>query len=680
VSPDPYRYFRLESRELIDQLTRTVLDLEHEPQPAGLIDILLRLAHTLKGAARVVKQHDIADHAHAIEDVLAPLRGSTQAVARQELARLFPSLEAIRERVQELERPTAATPLAMPATPTPATPATALPATAARVNGGEIDQLREHLSDTHAAAAALDQQQSALVKARQLAERVSEAVRRLGLSDRDLDAAVQDLSELVDASHRALDGVAHKLRADLAEARESAARLQFVAAQTLFAPLEMAARDAAEMAGKAVRVACQGGEIRLAADVVGVVQAALIQAVRNAVAHGLETREQRLSRGKPPQGQIRVTVQRAGAKIVFCCADDGAGVNLAELRNALRDAGDGDETGDKNELLRRLLKGGISTSKDVTQLSGRGVGLGILREAAARLRGELALRSEPGMGTEIELRVPMSSAMLDALIVVQDGHSLAIPLHAVKHTVRIAARDLVVDARGQGLVHEGNVVPFAPIGRVLKSATMDPSRRDAWSAIIIETQAGTAAVGAERLQGVQNVVVKQLPPFAPADAVIAAAYLDPEGRPQLVLDPEMLVEFVKTMVLAPANDPAAPLPLLIVDDSLTTRMLEQGILESAGYEVELAVSGEDGLTRARARPHALFLVDVEMPGIDGFEFIEQIRADAALRDTPALLVTSLGSAAHRERGMLAGADGYIDKGQFEQKEFLAMVRRLVQRR
>jgi two-component system, chemotaxis family, sensor kinase CheA len=678
VGQDPYRYFRLESRELIDQLTQAALDLEHAPQPAPLIDTLLRLAHTLKGASRVVKQHEIADTAHAVEDVLVPLRDAGHPIGKAELARLFASLEVIRAGVSKLESSAVNSVAVAPQT---VVAEAAEPLPVARINSEELDLLRELLSDTHAAGQSLDQQQEAMELARQLAGRLRDAVRRLGLTDKDLESAVEELGDLVASSHRALDGVAHRLRADVAEARESAARLQFVAASTLFVLLEMAARDAANLAGKSVRVVYKGGDIRLSADVAGVVQAALIQAVRNAVAHGLESEQERRAQDKPAQGTIRITVQRAGAKIGFCCADDGAGVDLEALRTTLQ-AVDG-ESGvrpTKDELLRRLLLGNVSTSKDVTQLSGRGVGLGILRDAAARLRGELALRSDAGVGTEIELRVPMSSAMLDALIVTHAGQAVAIPLHAVRRTLRVTADDVVVDAHGQGLVLDGNVVAFAPIGQALRQATVDFARHEAWSAIVIEGATGIAAVGVERMQGIQNVVVKPLPPGTPADEVIAAAYVDREGHPQLVLNPERLIEIVKTTVQAPANDPVAQLPLLIVDDSLTTRMLEQGILESAGYEVELAVSGEDGLARARAQPHSLFLVDVEMPGINGFEFIEQIRADATLRETPALLVTSLGSAEHRERGLRAGADGHIDKGQFEQKEFLAIVRRLVLRR
>jgi two-component system chemotaxis sensor kinase CheA len=158
---------------------------------------------------------------------------------------------------------------------------------------------------------------------------------------------------------------------------------------------------------------------------------------------------------------------------------------------------------------------------------------------------------------------------------------------------------------------------------------------------------------------------------------VAGASLDAEGHPQLVLDAEALAEHVCRAGPAPAAEPAPRTPILIIDDSLTTRMLEQSILESAGYEVDLATSGEEGLVRARARRYALFLVDVEMPGMDGFTFIERTREDPALRDTPAVLVTSRDAPEDRRRGQSAGARAYIVKGEFDQTELLDKIRHLV---
>jgi two-component system chemotaxis sensor kinase CheA len=184
-------------------------------------------------------------------------------------------------------------------------------------------------------------------------------------------------------------------------------------------------------------------------------------------------------------------------------------------------------------------------------------------------------------------------------------------------------------------------------------------------------------VGVERLRGTQNLILRPLPDCTPSDPVVAGASLDAEGHPQLVLDPQGLVEHVGRAGSALAAMPSSRAPILVIDDSLTTRMLEQSILESAGYEVDLATSGEEGLERARQRSYALFLVDVEMPGMDGFSFIERAREDPILRDIPAVLVTSRASPEDRQRGSSAGARAYIVKGEFDQSELLEQIRILV---
>jgi two-component system chemotaxis sensor kinase CheA len=185
------------------------------------------------------------------------------------------------------------------------------------------------------------------------------------------------------------------------------------------------------------------------------------------------------------------------------------------------------------------------------------------------------------------------------------------------------------------------------------------------------------AVGVDRLLGTARIVVRPLPELAPASPIVAGASLDAGGNPQLVLDPDGLVAAAQGEGAAEAEPIPVRHPVLVVDDSLTTRMLEQSILESAGYEVDVAASAEEALEIARRKRYALFLVDVEMPGMDGFAFVERIRSDPALLDIPAILVTSRAGEEDRQRGRDAGARGYIVKSEFDQAELLTMIRPLI---
>jgi two-component system chemotaxis sensor kinase CheA len=229
------------------------------------------------------------------------------------------------------------------------------------------------------------------------------------------------------------------------------------------------------------------------------------------------------------------------------------------------------------------------------------------------------------------------------------------------------------------LSHEGAAVRFVPLARLLGRPAPRIRKRRAWSAVLVTSGERVVALGADRLLGTSEVVVHPLPRFVGAHPAVAGAALDDDGTPRLVLDPAGLVAAAEAEG-APEEAGPSPgtAPILVVDDSLTTRRLEQSILESAGYEVELAASAEEALDKAAARRFGLFVVDVEMPGMDGYEFVRKTRADPRLAATPALLVTSRGAPEDRRRGMEAGARGYIVKSEFDQGRLLATIRELME--
>jgi two-component system chemotaxis sensor kinase CheA len=398
------------------------------------------------------------------------------------------------------------------------------------------------------------------------------------------------------------------------------------------------------------------------------------------VAHGIEGEVERAAAGKPAAGRVVLSVERRGHRIAFLCRDDGRGIDVEAVRRVA--AGRGllplAAPAETQEVFRLLLKGGLTTASTVTEVSGRGVGLDVVRETVARLKGETSLRSEPGLGATIEICVPVSLSSLPALLVDAAGIAASLPLDAVRQTLRLASSDIARSADSDSIVYEGNVIPFVPLARALRRPSSSSSGRRHWSAIVVQSGGDLAAIGVDRLLGTANVVVRPLPSGAEVDAVVAGAALDAEGHPQLVLDPDGLVAAARLGRGALAEpEPAPRRPVLVIDDSLTTRMLEQSILESAGYQVELATSAEEALGKAKDKRYGLFVVDVEMPGMDGFEFVARTRADPVLRETPAILVTSRGSGEDRQRGRDAGARGYIVKGEFDQGHLLQTIRDLI---
>jgi two-component system, chemotaxis family, sensor kinase CheA len=256
--------------------------------------------------------------------------------------------------------------------------------------------------------------------------------------------------------------------------------------------------------------------------------------------------------------------------------------------------------------------------------------------------------------------------------------TVAIPLDAVRRTLRVRQDELAVAPEGQRLVFDGQPIPFRPLAQAigLSQPTVDPHAT--WSTVIVQAGSALAAFGADRLVGTTQAVLRPLTRYAPSHRSVGGASLDAEGRPQLVLDPEGLVSsaLADERVRPALGAPRRPPPVLVIDDSLTTRMLEQGILESAGYEVELACSAEEALEMAQGRRYSLFLVDVEMPGMDGFSFVARTRSDPVLRDTPAILVTSRDSPEDRLRGEQVGASAYMVKSEFDQVALLGRMKAL----
>ncbi len=679
---DPYKYFRVEACDLLDQLGSGTLDLEKGRPGAELVPKLLRLAHTLKGAARVVKQRETADLAHAIEETLQPYREAGQVVPRENVDRVLALLDDIGKSLAAV--------VASPSrdgSPAPVEPQDLF--RMVRVDIGEVDELVDGVAAAHAHLGKLRQCVPALSRARrateiaveQFAARGRDAARQVeGTSEGRLRSILVELNGAIRLLDQSLTKSVEQIDGELGQIREAAESLQLVPASILFTPLERAARDVAQALGRRVVFQGRGGDVRLHAHVLEGIQPALAQAVRNAVAHGVEPEGARKAAGKTPEGHVTLEVTRRGKQVLFSCRDDGQGLDTEAVKEALRRKG-GLPTREKepghHELIRLLLRGGISTSGTVTEVSGRGIGFDVIRESAEKLGGEISVHTEPGKGTRLEILVPLSLASLTVLLVETEGRSAAIPLDAIRAGLVLKSGDIARSPKGDFVEYEGRSIPFVPLAKLLSRSSPEIPFKERWSALVVHGTSGLAAIGVDRMQRIADVLIRPLPELAPASATIGGVSLDAEGNPELVLDPEGLVQAAREIRTGPKAPGAARLPILVIDDSLTTRMLEQSILESAGYQVELASSGEEALQKARNRTYGLFLVDIEMPGIDGFGFVERTRADPALRDTPAILISSRDSAEDKKRGREAGAHGYMVKSEFDQAALIDHIRKLV---
>jgi two-component system chemotaxis sensor kinase CheA len=692
MAKDPYRYFRIEASEHLEGLTAGVLELEKHGD-RDVVNRLLRHAHTLKGAARVVRQPEVSELSHAIEEILAPIRDGQQSATRENINQLLQLIDAIAGHMTSLAAPSEA--------PEASAPKVAQTAPGQQSNStGTLDSIRVDIADLDPLLHGLWEAGINLGALRNHAQAIDHLVGLNGSMTAELSkppstlaegglrsetrviAMATDMRSSLQSLRQNLRTIANKTGRELRQLQDRAAQLRLLPASSVFPSLERVARDAADSLGKQIEFQTLGGESRLDAHVLRALQDALLHVVRNAVSHGIENPDERAAKGKPVVGRVQIAVERRGSRLAFVCHDDGRGVDAEQIghiavrRGLLSAANRASLSSD--QTLRLLLRGGISTAGSVTEHAGRGVGMDVVRETVERLEGSVEMRSTPSNGTSVEIIVPVSLESMSVLELEVEGHRTSIPFNAVRRVVLASDGDIAHSPDGDSILFDGVAIPLLSLNQLLfpetpYAATAGPAR-----VVVIEVGHARAAISVSRAIGQATIILKPLPAVIGRVSPVLGACLDVAGNPQTVLDPLSLVEAAHRAPGArPAVETATKVCVLVVDDSLTTRMLEQSILETAGYEVDLAVSAEEALVKAKQRAYAIFVVDVEMPGMSGFEFVATVKADPDLRRTPAVLVTSRSAPEDRARGESVGASAYVIKGEFEEASFLRTIRRLI---
>ena len=496
MARDPYKYFRVEAQELLDQLGQGALDLEKGQPGPDAVARLLRLAHTLKGAAGVVRQREIGDRAHALEDALTLVRDSSSPVPRDRIDLVLTLLDDIGHRVALLTPP--------PSDETAARDQPDQPVLAFRPAIDDLNALLGGVAEAQVQLGVLRPGLEQVKRARHVVDFVVDQLAR----SQDLEGVhmghrppnekarlmVEDLRGVFSALERGLGYGIDQIDRELRQVREAAERLRLAPASALFTFLERAVRDVARTLGKQVTFAAYGGEVRVDTFVLNVIQGALLQIVRNAVAHGIEAGDDgRSAAGKPAEGRVTLRVSQRGTSVSFACTDDGRGIDREAVQRMAQRKGLHLADGRKmqpDELLRVLLKGGMSTSGVVTDVSGRGIGLDVVREAAERLGGEATVRTDAGKGTTVELVVPVSITSLHTLIVEVAGGTAALPLDAVRGTLRITRAEIVRTEQSESVLFLGQAIPLASMGYAVSSTPASGRSSKHSSAVIVQGRTG----------------------------------------------------------------------------------------------------------------------------------------------------------------------------------------------
>jgi two-component system, chemotaxis family, sensor kinase CheA len=673
------RLFAQEAEGRLAQLGQLLLQLEQTGDDETLIRSIFREIHTLKGSSAVAGFDDVSRIAHDLEELVHDLRVGERPVTAEVIDTLLRGADQLSATINTAQngervtvpieaapetdngtRPHPVTGVDPDASHAVAVPNGRLPSTTSPTSPGRAESSR---------AAVISVPLERLDELTRLVGETASAHLRIGrmLKDRfKIDPATStEFNEL------------SRLLNDL---QDRAMRTQMVPVSTITDQLHRAVRDLSRAQGKNVRWEARGTDTELDRGVLHQLSDSLVHLVRNAVDHGIELPEERQRVGKDAQATVRLHAMQLGSEVIIAVTDDGRGIDVASVTYQADRRGIDTDGMTEEELLGLTFQAGLSTTPFVTDVSGRGVGLDVVRTNVESAHGRIEVRSESGVGTEFRIIVPITTAVLRCLLVEAGGQSFALPFHRVLLS-KAYEPAVVTHAEGRPVIRvEGQGIPVQVLAENLGlsagSVTKGPL-------VVLTDTARRHAFQVDRLIGQRDVVIKALNPLLPHLPAVAGASVEPDGSILVVLDPPGLIQRAKQasrgtgLKASIEGSPSRRRSILVVDDALTIRELQRSILERAGFDVRVAFDGKHALSALAEAPCDLVLTDIEMPNMDGFALTEAIRVHPTLANIPVLILSSRTSADDRQRGLDAGADGYIQKSGFDEASLLTAVNRLL---
>jgi chemosensory pili system protein ChpA (sensor histidine kinase/response regulator) len=503
----------------------------------------------------------------------------------------------------------------------------------------------------------------------------------------EISADVAEVQSELGAAIRTLTGDAAATQQLMSKLRGEVTRTRMVPVGAVFARLRPPLSETARAVGKAVLLATGGDSVELDGAIVEQIADPLLHLVQNAVVHGIESADERRARGKPPDGCVKLSAYPRGGSVCIEVADDGRGIDVAQLRErAVRGgflpAAVARRLSDA-EALDLIFLPGLSTAALVTAAAGRGIGLDVVRTNVARLNGKVTVTTEAGVGTRFTLTVPLTVLTSEALMVRVGRETLALPLRAVQKVVTAGPEAIEWRDGAERLRVDDQLVPVVRLDRVLGLSAAALAGRI--PVVLLRTDGGGAAAVVDEIVGKQEHVVKSLGPFLEGLGPFAGAIVSAEGRVIFVLDPSRLTAAAEPSLPvrlpepddAPAEvamPPAATEPshVLLVDDSVSVRKFVGHMLEKGGLRVVTASDGAEALERLAETAFQVVITDLEMPRVNGFELIQDLRRRPATRDVPVVVLTTRAGAKHLDLARWLGVDHYLAKP-VEEEAFVRLI-------
>lgn len=738
--------FKVELEEQLQAITNGLLQLEKHPDDeqknAKVLEVIFRSAHNIKGSARGIGVNDVGEIAHEIESLFSTLKEKNVAPKPELINLCLEAIDSMRKAMESFleEKPLSfniknllirlkakqsnqeilqkTTKENQTVTPTqsqkPNIESKDQLLTEAYTVNKELESIRVSLTKLERVSTLIEELQAnkiafndqfselmqltssirqfnTLLKQtlsafkKNIGPHMEENLQRLYILNIDAITEIyNNVTKLYKSSHRTNDELALISHSLQTEAR----LLRLVPLSTAFCTFPRLIRDIAQELNKQVELEIRNEGIEMDQMVLAALHDPFVHILRNALDHGIESPEIRKSLGKTPVGHITITVTNDGSQINIDFTDDGAGIDITKIgetavKKKLISHADINELSEK-EILDLIFLPGFSTKEIITDVSGRGVGLDVVKTNINSLKGFTAVTTELGKSTTITLRVPLTLAVDRGLLVRSGGQIFAIPTFSIQRVLMLKPEEIIEVEANQAILLDHRPIPLWNLADIIELEPQKPITQHQIPIIVLKRGWQIAAFLVEEIIAEKEITIKTLQPPLTTINNISGGTLSGSGEIIVILNPRDLINTAfhkgKSTTLISKNEitlSKSKPHILVVDDSITTRTLEKNILENKGYRVSVAIDGKDAWNILQKQKFSLIITDVAMPNIDGFTLTERIRQSKELHDLPVVIVTGLGSETEKKRGIAVGADAYIVKNEFESEMLLEIVSQLI---
>lgn len=718
------KVFREEAEEYLQKISNSLMELEQETDPKKQVPVtegILKNAHSLKGAASSAGREDIVAICRSLEDVLFQIKKEELLLTTELFDGLYRTIDLIREIMiqnssQDVEKEIEKIDFLKSQTneeyenvdvkKEESKVPTQITSESIRVPINKLDNLVLNAEELLTVKLALNSFISQVKTFTPVLNHWKKEWNKLNVTKKlennlmspeimafilsssnqinSLEDGIKELNTVLEENARFISPLIDNMM-------EEVKKIIMVPFSSLVPSFKRMVRDLSHKERKEVELVVNGSRTEIDKRVLEEMKDAFIHLIRNCIDHGIEKPEIRKEKGNNPRGTIEINLRELDSnRVEIIVKDDGQGISFSRIKEKALNAGllsvEKASKASKEDLLQLIFRSEISTSPIVTDLSGRGLGMSIVLDQVEKLGGKIKIETSQEKGTSFHIVLPLTMATSRGVVAIISGSSFVIPVASIRKVLRVK-KDKIKTLEGkETMLFEERTIPLARTHQILNLLESNDIEKESILVMVLGQGENQVAFEVDQILHEQEVMVKNLGKQLARVKNVSGSTLLGSGELALILNPSDLIksaiEITRPIIYdtdqtADEKKSKTKKSILVVEDSITSRTLLKNILEASGYHVTTAIDGVEGLTALKSEEFDLVVSDIQMPRMNGFDLVTNIRSDQKLRDVPVVLVTALSSQEDKERGIEVGANAYIVKSSFDQNNLLKAIKRLV---